>query len=176
MLLGAGIGTAASMLYDGAYAGGHIVDDYIGIKVNVPTAGIVAPSGFGRLWSEAFIAGFFLLGGYAVAVSAFARTFATLPPGALLTARDVQTFAYVLPESIVRAAFFVASPAVAMAFITQFSLACASRVIARLSIFPLSFTLVFIGVLLVTLVTIIPITQASSDPSRMLWENLPFHG
>jgi flagellar biosynthesis protein FliR len=167
-LLGAALGIAASMFYDGAYAGGHIVDDYIGIKVNVPSAGIVAPSGFGRLWSQAFITGFFVLGGYAVMIPEFTRTFDVLPPGALLAVGDIRMFAYTLPTMLLRSALLIAAPAVAIAFIVQFALAAVSRVVVRLSVFSLSFAFVFACVLLITLVTIMPVTRTYSAPQPSL--------
>jgi len=59
--IGAAIGVAASVLYDGAYAGGRALDDYVGIRGSVPNAQIFAGAGFGRIWSLVFTAGFFLL-------------------------------------------------------------------------------------------------------------------
>ena len=163
-LLGAAIGIAASMLYDGAYAGGRLVDDYIGIKVDVPSAGGVAPSGFGRLWSQAFVAGFFVFGGCSATILAFAHTFETLPPGSLLVASDLRTLAYTLPATLSRAALLVAAPAIAVAFVVQFALAAVSRVVSRLSVFSMSFALVFSCVLAVTLVTLPTVMRASALP------------
>ena len=40
--LGAAIGTAASLLYDGAYAGGRALDDYVGIRGSIPSANVAA--------------------------------------------------------------------------------------------------------------------------------------
>ncbi|HEY0797726.1 MAG TPA: flagellar biosynthetic protein FliR [Candidatus Baltobacteraceae bacterium] len=164
VLVGASIGVAASMLYDGAYAGGRMIDDYVGIRVSVPTAGTVAPSGFGRLWSQAFTAGFFVLGGYRITLAAFAHGFETLPPGALINAADLQTFAYTLPTTLVRAALLVAAPAIAIAFAVQCALAAVSRVVSRLSTFSLSFGLVFAGVLLAVLVMIPVVVNVSGTP------------
>ncbi|MFZ0681353.1 MAG: flagellar biosynthetic protein FliR, partial [Candidatus Cybelea sp.] len=45
-LLGSAIGMAASLVYDAAYAGGRIVDDYVGVKAIAPSVVLVAPSGF----------------------------------------------------------------------------------------------------------------------------------
>jgi flagellar biosynthesis protein FliR len=166
--LGAAIGIAASMLYDGAYAGGRLVDDYVGINVSISSASIVAPSGFGRLWSQAFTTGFFVLGGCSATILAFAHTFETLAPGSLLHASDLRTFAYTLPVTLLRAALLVAAPAVAVAFAVQFALASVSRVVARLSVFSLSFALVFACVLAVTLTTLPPTLRVSAVP----WMNL----
>ena len=63
-LLGTAIGIAASLVYDAAYAGGRAVDDYTGVKAIAPSAQLVAPSGFGRIWSLAFTGAYFLLGVY----------------------------------------------------------------------------------------------------------------
>ncbi|MBD5654194.1 MAG: flagellar biosynthetic protein FliR, partial [Candidatus Eremiobacteraeota bacterium] len=57
-LIGTAIGTAASMLYDGAFAGGRALDDYVGIRSSVPSANVQAGAGFGRLWSLAFATAF----------------------------------------------------------------------------------------------------------------------
>ncbi len=73
--IGAAIGIAASVLYDGAYAGGRALDDYVGIRGSVPNAQVFAGAGFGRIWSLVFTAGFFLLGGYRIVIAAFARSF-----------------------------------------------------------------------------------------------------
>ena len=63
-LIGNAVGTSASLIYDGAYAGGRVVDDYVGVKAIAPSLQLVAPSGFGRLWSLALTGGFFLTGAY----------------------------------------------------------------------------------------------------------------
>ena len=150
-LLGAAIGTAASMLYDGAYAGGRALDDYVGIRASVPSANVAAGAGFGRLWSLAFVTGFFVLGGYRVALQGFGHAFETLPPGALASSRDLQTFVLALPATLARAAFFVAGPAIAIAFLLQCSLAIVARLVPRLSTFSLAFPIVFAAVLLATI-------------------------
>jgi flagellar biosynthesis protein FliR len=170
VMLGAAIGAAASILYDGAYAGGRVIDDYIGIRVNMPTAGTVAPSGFGRLWSQAFTSGFFVLGAYRWTISAFAHTFETLPPGALLSLNGLQAFACTLPATLLRAAMLVAAPALAIAFVVQFALASLARVASRLSVFSLSFALVFTCVLLVTLTGFSSLLRLSAIP----WMDLSF--
>jgi flagellar biosynthetic protein FliR len=169
-LLGAAIGIAASMLYDGAYAGGRIVDDYIGIKVDVPSAGTVAPSGLGRLWSQAFVTGFFVFGGSSAVILALAHTFTTLPPGSLTAEGDLRAFAYALPSTLARAALLVAAPAVAAAFVAQFALAAVSRVVSRLSVFSLSFGVVFACVLAVTIASLPAVMRASALP----WMDLSF--
>ena len=84
--IGAAIGVAASVLYDGAYAGGRALDDYVGIRGSVPNAQIFAGAGFGRIWSLVFTAGFFLLGGYRIVIFAFCRSFQSVPPGGAISA------------------------------------------------------------------------------------------
>jgi flagellar biosynthetic protein FliR len=163
-LIGAAIGIAASMLYDGAYAGGRALDDYVGIRASVPSADVAAGAGFGRLWSLAFAAGFFTLGGYRVALFGFAEAFRTLPPGALLASADLQTFAVKLPETLLRAALFVAGPAIAIALVAQFSLAVVARVVPRFSTFTLAFPIVFGCVMLATIVALGVVLQSASSP------------
>jgi flagellar biosynthetic protein FliR len=149
--LGAMLGTATSLLYDAAYAGGRLVDDYVGIRANAPAANLAATSGFGRLWSLTFTAAFFTLGGERIALEAFAAGFASLPPGALATSSQLATFAVALPETLVRAALAIAGPAVVCAFAGQIGLAALARVVPRLSPFTLSFGVTFACALLATL-------------------------
>jgi flagellar biosynthesis protein FliR len=163
-LIGAAIGTAASMLYDGAYAGGRALDDYVGIRASVPSANVAAGAGFGRLWSLAFVTGFFVLGGYRYALQAFAQTFVSLPPGALVRSHDLETFALTLPATLARAALLIAGPAIAIAFLLQFSLAIVARLVPRLSTFSLAFPIVFASVLLATIASLPWVLGAAGHP------------
>jgi len=164
LALGAAIGSAAAMLYDGAYAGGRVLDDYVGIRASVPSANVAAGAGFGRLWSLAMAAAFFVTGGYRVALAAFAQTFVTLPPGTLVRAAGLQIFALTLPATLVRAALFVAGPALAVAFAAQIALAAVARVVPRFSTFTLAFPVVFACVLLATLAALPYALAAAGQP------------
>ncbi len=163
-LIGAAIGIAASMLYDGAYSGGRALDDYVGIRASVPSADVAAGAGFGRLWSLAFAAGFFVLGGYRVALRGFADAFVALPPGALVASAGLQTFAVTLPQTLLGAALFVAGPAIAIALVAQFGLAVVARVVPRFSTFTLAFPIVFGCVMLATIVALCVVLQSASSP------------
>jgi flagellar biosynthetic protein FliR len=163
-LLGAAMGLAASMLYDGAYAGGRALDDYVGIRASVPSADVAAAAGFGRLWSLAFTAAFFGFGGYRLALLAFADSFATIPPGELVRADDLQTFAVALPATLLRAAIFVAGPALALALTAQASLAIVARLVPRFSTFSLAFPIVFACVVFATFAALPPSLRAASTP------------
>ncbi len=154
LAIGAAIGTAASLLYDGAYAGGRALDDYAGIRGSVPTAGVAAGAGFGRLWSLALVTAFWCFGGDRIALAGFAQAFVALPAGELLAARHLETFALTLPATLVRAALFVAGPAIAVAFAVQIALAALGRVVPRFSTFALSFGLVVAAVLVTTALSI----------------------
>ncbi len=163
-LVGAAIGVAASMLYDGAFAGGRALDDYVGIKSSVPSANVSAGAGFGRLWSLAFTTGFFVLGGYRIALVAFGDTLSALPPGTLASARDLDTFAIALPQTLVKASFFVAGPAIAIALVAQTGLAVVSRLVPRFSTFTLAFPVVFACVLLATIAALPIVLGTSAKP------------
>ncbi len=167
-LLGAAMGIAASMLYDGAFAGGRALDDYVGIRASVPSADVSAGAGFGRLWSLAFAAGFFVLGGDRIALLGFADTFGTLPPGALENAADLRTFVVALPGTLLRASLFVAGPAFAVAVVAQVALAAVARLVPRFSTFTLAFPVVFACVLLVTIAALPVVLSAAAQP----WWNL----
>lgn len=160
-VLGAAIGIGASMLYDGAYAAGRMLDDYVGVKAIAPNLAIVAPSGFGRVWSIAFTGGYFLLGAYRPALYAFARTFDQLPPGAPISGHAWGSFAIALAATIVRVALALAAPAIALAFVTQVGLASLARVIPRFASFTLSFPLVF-GVVLIVAAVSIPLVAVQA--------------
>ena len=162
--LGAAIGTAASMLYDGAYAGGRALDEYVGIHASVPSANVAAGAGFGRLWSLAFTAAFFAFGGDRVALTGFAGAFIALPPGALAGSHQLALFAVTLPATLLRAALFVAGPSLAFGLIVQLTLAVASRVVPRLSTFTLAFPFVFAAVLVATLAAVPLVLPAAGAP------------
>ena len=168
--IGAAIGFAASVLYDGAYAGGRAVDDYVGIRGTVPNAQIFEGAGFGRIWSLVFTAGFFLLGGYRIVIWALARSFDSVPPGSTIAAHDLYAFAVALPEGIIEAALLVAGPAIAVAFVAQVTLGALTRVIPRFASFSLSFPIVFAMALIATAIAVPMLFGQSATP----WLRVPF--
>ena len=163
-LLGTAIGMGASLIYDGAYAGGRILDDYVGVKAIAPSVALVAPSGFGRIWSLAFTGGYFLFGAYRVTVLAFSESFARVPLGAPFDPHAWLAYAATLAATIVLVAVAVAAPAIALAFVVQIALAALSRTIPRFIGFSLSFPLVFGAVLLVTTVSIPLLAARAAHP------------
>jgi flagellar biosynthesis protein FliR len=152
--IGAAIGISASLLYDGAYYGGRMIDDYIGFRGSVPNAAVSSAQGFGRLWSSLFLAGFFLFDAQRIVIEAFADSFTHVGPGALIDADDWFRFGLTLPVTIVRAALLVGAPAIAVAAVVQIALAAVARVVPRFSSFTLSFPLVFAAALLVAIATL----------------------
>jgi flagellar biosynthetic protein FliR len=168
--VGAAIGIAASVLYDGAYAGGRALDDYVGIRGSVPNAQVFASAGFGRIWSLVFTAGFFLLGGYRIVIEAFCRSFESVPPGGAVGARDLYAYAITLPVSIIEAALLVAGPAIALVFVAQIMLGALTRVIPRFAGFTLSFPIVFAMALLATIAAVPVLFGQSAVP----WIRVPF--
>jgi len=168
--LGAAIGTGASLLYDGAYYAGRFIDDYVGVRGSVPNASVTSAQGFGRLWSAVFLAGFFLLDGYAIVVHVFAESFARVEVGGFVTVAGWNAFAFALPTTIVHAALGFAAPAITVAAVVQLALAAVARVVPRLSSFSLAFPIVFGGVLLATIVTIPLFAPLAARP----WLVLPF--
>ena len=173
LAIGAAIGIAASILYDGAYAGGRALDDYVGIRGSVPNAQVYAASGFGRIWSLVFTAGFFLLGGYRIAILAFAHTFEVFPAGRAPDVRELYAYAVMLPAGIVEAALLVAGPAIALVFVAQCALGSLARVTPRFAGFTLTFPVMFGAALLATIATIPVLFARSAVP----WLRLPFmHG
>jgi len=172
-VLGGAIGMGASLLYDGAYAGGRMLDDYVGVKAIAPSVALVAPSGFGRIWSIAFTGGYFLFGAYRVTVLAFSESFTRIPPGAPFDPHAWLAFAATLATTIVLVAVAVAAPAIALAFVVQIALAALSRTIPRFVGFSLSFPLVFGAVLLVTMVSIPLLAARAAHPFLLYPANTP---
>jgi flagellar biosynthetic protein FliR len=168
--IGAAIGFAASVLYDGAYAGGRALDDYVGIRGSVPNAHLFAGAGFGRVWSLVFTAGFFLLGGYRLVIVAFARSFESIPPGGAVSNDQLYAYALALPAAIVEAALLVAGPAIALVFVAQIALGALTRVIPRFASFTLSFPIVFGTALLATIAAVPLLFGQSAVP----WLRVPF--
>ena len=164
VLLGAAIGTGASLLYDAAYYAGRAVDDYVGVRGSVPNANVTSAQAFGRLWSSVFLAGFFLLDGYVPVVTAFAASFEHVPPGATVTVTAWHTFALALGVTFVRAAVPIAAPAIAVALTVQVALAAVARVVPRLANFSLAFPVVFAAVVVVTLIGIPLLAPLAGHP------------
>lgn len=162
--IGAAIGIAASVLYDGAYAGGRALDDYVGIRGSVPNAQLFAASGFGRIWSLALTAGFFLLGGYRYAVLVLARSFERVPAGGIPETHALYGFAFALPRAIVEAALLTCGPAIALAFAMQVTLGALARVVPRFASFTLSFPVVFGAALIATLAAVTALYQRAGVP------------
>ena len=169
-LVGAAIGTGASLLYDGAYYAGRTIDDYVGVRGSVPNANVTSAQAFGRLWSSVFLAGFFLLDGYVPVVRAFAGSFDAVPPGGIIVPAAWTQFALALPETIVRAALLIAAPALAVALTVQVALAAVARVVPRLASFSLAFPVVFAVAIIVALSGIPLFAPMSAHP----WLVLPF--
>lgn len=159
LLLGAIVGAAASLLYDAAYAGGRTVDDYAGVKAIAPSAQVVAPSGFGRVWSLAFTGGFFLLGVYRPTIWAFATSFSRLAPGAPFDAHAWMPYLATLAGTITMTAAGIAAPAIGLAFAVQIALGALSRAVPRFGSITLAFPLAFAAVLIAT-VCAVPILAA----------------
>ena len=169
-LLGAAIGTGASLLYDGAYYAGRTIDDYVGIRGSVPNANVTSAQAFGRLWSSVFLAGFFLLDGYVPVVRAFAGSFEHVAPGGLIASSAWMRFGIALPTTIVGAALGIAAPALAAALVIQVAFAAVARVVPRLAGFSLAFPVVFAAAIVVTIAGIPLVAPASAHP----WLVLPF--
>ena len=168
--IGAAIGVGASVLYDGAYAAGRALDDYVGIRGAAPSAALFAASGFGRIWSLTFLAAFFLLRAYVPVIRVLADGFERLPPGLTLQLSGWLPFATTLPALILKAAVLIAGPAIALVFVLQCALGTLSRAIPRFASFTLSFPINFAGVLIVTLLMVPLLLQMGGAP----WLYVPF--
>jgi flagellar biosynthesis protein FliR len=163
-LIGTAIGMTASLLYDAAYAGGRVVDDCVGVRAIAPSLQLVAPSGFGRIWSLAFTGGFFLSGAYRLALLGFAQSFARMPPGSPLDSNGWGGYAAAFAATFVQIALQVAAPAVALAFVAQIAIGSLSRVIPRFGSFTLAFPLAFAAALVATAMAVPIVAAHASAP------------
>lgn len=164
LLLGAIVGAAASLLYDAAYAGGRTVDDYAGVKAIAPSAQVVAPSGFGRVWSLAFTGGFFLLGVYRPTIWAFATSFSRLAPGVPFDAHAWMPYLATLAGTTAMTAAGIAAPAIGLAFAVQIALGALSRAVPRFGSITLAFPLAFAAVLIATVCAVPILAERAGHP------------
>lgn len=152
--IGSAIGIGCSLLYDAAYVAGRLLDDYVGVHAIAPSVALVAPSGFGRLWSLAFTGAFFLLAAYRPAIAAFAESLHRLPPGAPFPIERAFPFVLWYVRNIVALSLQIAAPAIATAFTVQLALAAVARTIPRFVNYALAFPLAFGAVTVVTALTL----------------------
>jgi flagellar biosynthetic protein FliR len=167
-LFGSAIGIAASLVYDAAYAGGRIVDDYTGVKAIAPSAQLVAPSGFGRVWSLAFTAAFFLLGVYRSVLLAFAQSFVRVPPGAPPDPGTWGPFALALAGTVVTVGVAVAAPAIGLTFVVHVAMGALSRAIPRFGSLTLAFPPAFGAALIATALAVPTVLALAGHPMLAL--------
>jgi flagellar biosynthetic protein FliR len=162
--VGSAIGMTASLVYDAAYAGGRVVDDYVGVKAIAPSLQLVAPSGFGRVWSLAFTGAFFLSGADRLVLLGFAQSFSRIPVGSPMRADGWSAYAAAFAGTIVMVALQVAAPAVAAAFLIQIAVGALSRVIPRFGSITLAFPLAFAAALVATAVAVPLVSEHAPTP------------
>lgn len=167
-LLGSAMGMTASLIYDAAYAGGRIVDDYVGMRAIAPSLQLVAPSGFGRVWSLALTGGFFLSGAYRLALLVFAQSFTAVPVQAHIDAAGWSLYAAKFAVTFVSIALRIAAPAVGLAFVAQIAIGAISRVIPRFGSFTLAFPLAFAAALIATAIALPVLTAQAPAPVPFL--------
>ncbi|MBV9232864.1 MAG: flagellar biosynthetic protein FliR [Candidatus Eremiobacteraeota bacterium] len=152
--IGSALGMAASLLYDAAYAAGRAVDDFVGVRAIAPTVTLVAPSGFGRVWSLACTGAFFLSGAYRIVLLNFARSFERIPCGGTVSAAGWASFAAQFFTSFVRIAADIAGPAIGVALVVQIAVGALARVVPRFGSVTLAFPLAFAAALVITALTV----------------------
>jgi flagellar biosynthetic protein FliR len=171
LLIGAAMGLLSSVLYDGAYAAGRFVDDYLGVKTAMPAAAVAAGAEFGRLWSNAFLVVCVLTGGLEHLIILFMTSFRTLPLGYFPEPEQWLTYAIALPTLLVQAGILISGPMVSCVLLAQVSIAALGRVVPKLSTFALSFPIAYavaIGVTTAALPVLLPL---AAHP----WFVIPFH-
>jgi flagellar biosynthetic protein FliR len=164
-LLGSALGMAASLVYDAAYSGGRIVDDYVGVKAIAPSVVLVAPSGFGRVWSLAFTGAYFLTGAYRLVILGFAQSFVRIPVESPVHAAAWAAFAVHFAAGFLEVALQVAAPAVGLAFVVQIALGSLARVVPRFGSFTLAFPLAFAAALIATTIFVPLAAQRAPLPT-----------
>ncbi len=167
--IGGAIGFGASILYEGASAGGKLLDDYVGIQVSNPSAQAGEGQAFQQLWGLGFIAAFFMLDGYQYVLMALTDSLKAIPPGSL-AAHGAAAFAMQVPLLVVKAALLVAGPALVLGLTANIAVGAITRMIPRFNNFQLTFPIVFMTILLTTLVTLRTVLPHGGQP----WLPLPF--
>ena len=152
--VGATIGLAAAVLYNGIDAGGQALDDFVGIRGINPAAGPMAGVGFGRLWSYVFTAAFFVFGAYTLPIQVFADGLREVPPGSIFDPSQWKMFVYSFPTLVIRAALMIAGPAYVIGMIAQFGLGAVSRIIPKFNTQNITFGVTYAVVLLITIATL----------------------
>jgi len=163
-LIGSAAGMTASLIYDAAYAGGRLIDDYVGVKAIAPSLQLVAPSGFGRVWSLALTGAFFLSGAYRLVIAAFAESFVRIPLGAMPARVDWRLLAAFFGAAFWQYAVGFAAPAIALAFAVQIAVGAISRVVPRFGSFTLAFPLAFAAALVASLIAVPVAMRAAPTP------------
>jgi flagellar biosynthesis protein FliR len=115
---------------------------------------LVAPSGFGRVWSLAFTGAFFLTGAYRLALLGFAQSFQRIPVETSLPIGSWAAFSSAFAANFFLVALQVAAPAVGLAFVVQVALGSLSRVIPRFGSFTLFFPLAYAAALVATAIVV----------------------
>lgn len=167
-LVGMALGMSAAIVYDAAYAGGRIVDDYIGVRAIAPSVALVAPSGYGRIWSLAFTGAFLFAGAYRPVVLTFAHAFTVLPPEAPLLGSAWMAFALAAVRTMLAVAASVAAPAVALAFVVHVALGALARAVPRFGSLTLAYPLVFGAALVATALALAPLLALAAHPLLLL--------
>ena len=147
LAVGAAFGLTATLVAEAAGAAARILDDYVGLRASVPNLN-VAPAGLGGLWTLAFTAAFFALGGFDAMVLAFARTFSFVQPGALIAG---DTLRHIGLSSGVRFASLtlqLASPPLCIALCVHLGAGALTRVVPRFSHLSVGYPAAFAAVLL----------------------------
>jgi len=104
------------------------------------------------------------LDGWAIVITTFAQSFASVPPGRLIAANAWSAYAFALPTTIARAALMMAAPAVVVAAVVQLTLGAIARVVPRFSSFTLAFPIIFAATILVTIATVPLLAPLSGRP------------
>jgi len=170
---GATIGYAASVLYEGVGAGGAALDDYTGVQGSTGgSASSGAGPGLGKLWSMLFLTVYFATGAYGMPIIAFTEGFRSVPPGSIVQPHQWMTLLTSLPQLIVKAALYVAGPAIAVGLFAQLTLGTLGRVIPKFQTQNISFGVMFFAVLSATIATAPLVLPLAGHP----WLPLPLPG
>ena len=170
--VGATIGLASAVLYQGIDAGGSALDDFVGIRGINPTAGPMAGVGFGRVWSYVFTTAYFTLGAYVLPLQVFTDGLREIPPGSMFDPMQWKLFMFHFPTLVLRAALLVAGPAYVIGMVAQFGLGTVSRVIPKFNTQNLMFGVTFSVVLIITITTLPLIALMAGHP----WIPTPLPG